>query len=74
MLIVCGVFVALFPDPAQFSTVCSMKKWERVSSALQAREHWAGPGNEARVFLVMSVLPHVRNYPDLPYHLERCIE
>ena len=53
MLIVCGVFVASFPDPAQFSTVCSMKKWERVSSALQAREHWAGPGNEARVFLVM---------------------
>lgn len=61
MLIVCGVFVASFPDPAQFSMVCSMKTWERVSSALQARERWTGPGNEARVFLVMSVLPHVRN-------------
>lgn len=52
MLIVCGVFVASFPDSAQFSMACSMKKWERVSSEN------AGEGLGTRL---VSVLHRARN-------------
>jgi len=55
MLIVCGLFVASFPDSAQFSTVCSMKKWERVSSAGQRKLGRAWERGLCRYYIVSGI-------------------